>query len=45
LSAPAEADGTTAEATDQPTGWIARVDFFNHTPPDTFTVYVVCAAP
>jgi hypothetical protein len=45
LSAPAEADGTPVEATDQPTGWIARVDFFNHTPPDTFTVYVVCAEP
>ena len=45
LSAPAEADGTPAEAADQPTGWIARIDAPASTPAKTFSVYVVCATP
>jgi Collagen triple helix repeat (20 copies) len=46
LSAPVEADGSRAEADDQPTGWIGRIDWFNDSSGTrTFTVYVICAAP
>jgi hypothetical protein len=42
LSGPAEADGTIAEANDQPTGWRARMDTVSG---GVFTIYVICAAP
>jgi hypothetical protein len=40
LSAPAEADGSIAEADDVPTGWVARIDSIQS--PRTFSVYAVC---
>jgi hypothetical protein len=43
LSAPVKANGQKALEGDQPTGWIGRVD--SNTVSDTFTVYVICAAP
>jgi hypothetical protein len=45
LSAPVDADGNRIDGDQQATGWIGKVEWFNETPPRTFTVYVICAVP
>jgi Collagen triple helix repeat (20 copies) len=43
LSAPADAQGNRTAEGERATGWIGKLEWFNETPPRTFTVYAVCA--
>jgi hypothetical protein len=45
LSAPADAQGNKAADGELATGWIGRVDWFNGSETEKFTVYVICTVP